>query len=70
MLTSLEGTSITNSWNINSDKRLEIIWNPVLTDFCGLTEFVQNTTLNAWAIYGNDYNPSINQVMDPAECSQ
>lgn len=69
-MTSLEGTNIINSWNINSDKRLEIFWNPVLTDYCGLSEFVQNTNLNAWSIYANAYNPSIGQITDPVECSQ
>lgn len=68
-LTSTEGSGITDSWNINSDKRLEVFNNPLLTDFCGLTEYVQNANLNAWAIYGNAYNPSIVQIMDPEECS-
>ena len=69
-LTSLEGTSLTDSWNIDSDKRLRILSNPVLTDFCGLTEFVQNANLNVWVINGNAYNPSIGQIMNPEECSQ
>ena len=69
-LTSLEGTLLTDTWNIDSDKRLRILSNPVLTDFCGLTEFVQNANLNFWVINGNAYNPSISQIMDPEECSQ
>ena len=69
-LTSLNGTAITNSWNINSDKRLQVIWNPVLSDYCGITEFIQNAGINASAVYGNAYNPTLEQIMNPAECSQ
>lgn len=65
-LGNLDGTNLQTTIPIGC--RLFIDANPNLTDYCGLTNFVNNVTIDASLIQGNAYDPTLSQIGSGSEC--
>lgn len=66
-LVNLDGTQLQES--LPSGGKLHVLSNPNLSDYCGLTTYVNEGNVESATINGNAYNPSLAQIGSETECS-
>jgi len=68
----LNGTNLIEDANAanNSPTRITIENNPLLNNYCGLTDYANGTPYLTVDISDNAYNPTLEQIRSAIECNQ
>ncbi len=66
-LVNLDGTQLQES--LPNGGTLYVLSNPNLSDFCGLTNYVNEGNVQSATIQSNAYNPTLAQIGSEGECS-
>lgn len=67
---SLDGAPFETNGSLDYGRWINITGNPILTDFCGLTQYANNVELDIYIVSQNAYNPTIVQIQSTTQCSQ